>query len=63
MKNQTENKFATKLSIEEIIKREFDIDIKNPNEEAEVLPTFEEVIKDATEISNKINKLLKALND
>lgn len=48
--NRTENEFAYKISIEEIIKRDYDLDVKNPNK------IVEEVIYDCKRILETIKK-------
>lgn len=48
--NRTENEFAYKISIEEVIKRDYDLDVKNPNN------VVEKVVFDRKEIIAKLEK-------
>ena len=57
--NREENKYAWKVSIEEIRERGFNLDIKNPNDIIDdKLPASTEVLKQLKESISKINNLL-----
>ena len=62
-KNKKENQFAIKLSIDDIKARDYDIDIKNPNEVIEENISYQSLLKEASTISNEIDELIRALNE
>jgi type I restriction enzyme M protein len=68
--NREENKYAWKVSLEEIKKRDYNLDIKNPHEESdelvspeELLGKYQEIQKDIRSVQdNIVDELNEALN-
>ena len=66
--NRKENEFAWKVSIEEIVKRDYDLDIKNPNAKNENIgkdsnALIDELTNDLSNIQTDINEIQSALTD
>ncbi len=66
--NRKENKSAWKVSIEEIVKRDYDLDIKNPNAKIENIgkdsnALIDELTNDLSNIQTDINEIQSALTD
>ncbi|NRA94245.1 MAG: N-6 DNA methylase, partial [Psychroserpens sp.] len=62
-----ENKYAWKVSVEDIIARNYNLDIKNPHQEVDDLASPEELLEqyEATEksINNIQQKIMDVLNE
>ena len=55
--NREENKYAWKVSAEEIKERGYNLDIKNPHQEADTLGTPEEILEQYRTTENKIGSI------
>jgi len=55
--NREENKYAWKVGIDEIKKRGYNLDIKNPHQESDDLASPEELLTQYTATSEKITSL------
>lgn len=59
-----ENEFAWKLSLEEIKKREYNLDVHNPHENDDsILYTFDELVDFITQSNSKIKQALEKIED
>ena len=59
--NRQENEYAWKASIEEIRKRNYNLDIKNPHSEEEDLGDPEELLREYRALEEKVEELREAL--
>lgn len=62
--NKEENRYAWKVSIDEIKKREYDLDIKNPNTpKTKINQSSSEIIRKLEQNQSNISKLLSEIKD
>ncbi|WP_427180015.1 N-6 DNA methylase [Paenibacillus sp. TC-CSREp1] len=60
--NRVENDFAWKVSIDEVIKRNYDLDFTNPNKPSESIKSPSDIIASIQEHQEEINKHLSELS-